>query len=265
MGEMSNTKGGRVERVVMGRRQLLAGLAAGTVVACTTNPETGTSQFILISNDQLAQMSAGSWADIKRQERVSTNPRYNSQLQRVGSRITNAAGRGDQPWEYAVFDSEQVNAFVLPGRQVGFYTGLMDLADNEDQIATVMGHEVGHVTGRHAAERASQQLAFGAGIAAVDLAAQDSEYRGEIAAVLGLGVQFGILLPYSRRHELEADRLGVQYMARAGYQPREALRFWEKMAADGGGSRPPEYLSTHPAPDTRIRELDQYIRNMGYA
>ena len=256
--------------VVMSRREILQGLAAGSVVAmasgCATNAELGRSQFLLVSDQQLAQLSAPAWAEMKAQQPISRNPTYNSQLQRVGNKITAAAGGAGQNWEYAVFDSEQVNAFVLPGRQVGFYEGLMDLADNDDQVSTVFGHEVGHVNGKHAAERYSQQLAATGAMAVsqVAIANSDTKFKSELAAVLGLGIQFGVLLPFSRQHELEADRLGVDYMYRAGYDAREAVKFWEKMAAEGSGRRPPEYLSTHPAPETRIRALDSYIRNMGY-
>lgn len=255
-----------MKQIVMNRRELVAGLAAGTVVACTTNPVTGRSQLMLVSDGQLAQLSQGAWADVKSQEKVSNDPQLNGQLQRVGSRITNAAGMGGQSWEYAVFDSDTKNAFVLPGRQVGFYKGIMDLAENDDQIATVLGHEVGHVTGRHAAERYSQNIAVAAGttVAAVAINESDTRYKQEIAAVLGLGITFGYLLPYSRAHELEADRLGVDYMAQAGYRPSEAVKFWQRMAADGG-QRPPEFLSTHPAPETRIRRIQEQIREKGYA
>ncbi|MCG8442551.1 MAG: M48 family metallopeptidase [Caulobacterales bacterium] len=258
------------QTIVMSRREIVSGLAAGAVVAiapgCATNEELGRSQFLLVSNEQLAELSAPAWNEMKAQQPISQNRTYNDQLQRVGDKITAAAGRGEQSWEYAVFDSEQVNAFVLPGRQVGFYEGLMDLADNDSQLSTVFGHEVGHVTARHAAERYSQSIAASGAMAVsqIALSQTDMKYKNEIAAVLGLGVQFGVLLPFSRKHELEADRLGVDYMHRAGYDAREAVRFWEKMAAQGSGNRPPEYLSTHPAPETRIRALDQYIRNKGY-
>ncbi|MCG8442550.1 MAG: M48 family metallopeptidase [Caulobacterales bacterium] len=258
------------QTIVMSRRDIVRGLAAGTVVAiapsCATNPETGRSQFILVSTEQLAQLSSSSWAELKQAEKVSNDRQLNAQLQRIGGRITEAAGRAGPEWEYAVFDSDAKNAFVLPGKQVGFYRGIMELADNDDQIATVLGHEVGHVTGRHAAERYSQQLAA-AGIttvAAVAAASSDNKHADTWAAALGLGVQFGIILPYSRKHESEADLLGVDYMYRAGYDTREAVRFWEKMSADGG-ERPPEFMSTHPDPERRIRDIDQYIRNKGYA
>lgn len=255
--------------ITLSRREIVQGLAAGTVVAasgCVTNPETGRSQLMFISDQQLAQMSVGAWDEIKQQEPVSSDRRLNSRLQRVGDSITAAAGRQDQGWEYAVFDTDTVNAFVLPSRQVGFYKGLLDLAENDDQVAAVFGHEVGHVSGRHAAERYSQTIAATGLLTAatVWLASSDVENKGAIAAALGVGVQFGVLLPYSRRHELEADRLGVDYMAAAGYDPRQSLRFWELMNASGG-QRPPELLSTHPAPETRMRALDAYIRQKGYA
>ena len=255
-----------MKTIFMSRRQLVIGLAAGTVVACETNPVTGRSQLMLVSDGQLAQMSAGAWDDVKAQETVSRDPALNAQLQRVGGSIANAAGMGNQTWDYAVFDSDTKNAFVLPGRQVAAYRGIMELADNDAQLATVLGHETAHVTARHAAERYSQQMAVAAGttLAAVALNESDSKYKGEIAAVLGAGVTFGIILPYSRLQELEADRVGVDYMARAGYPTQEAIHFWEKMAAEGG-SRQPEFLSTHPAPETRIDALRQHIRNMGYA
>jgi predicted Zn-dependent protease len=254
------------KQIVMNRRQLVAGLAAGTVVACTVNPETGRNQLMLVSEGQLAQLSQSAWADVKKEERVSNDPALNSQLRRVGSNITGAAGMGGQSWEYAVFDSDTKNAFVLPGRQVGFYKGIMDLADNDDQVATVLGHEVGHVTGRHAAERYSQNLAVTGVTAAtaIALSQSDTQYKGEIAAVLGLGITFGYVLPYSRAHELEADQLGVRYMHDAGYNPNEAIRFWEKMAAEGG-PRQPELLSTHPDPSTRIQRIRDYIVSQGWA
>ena len=255
-----------MKQVVMNRRQLVAGLASGTVVACTVNPNTGRSQLMLVSDGQLAQLSQGAWAEVRSQEKVSTNAALNNQLERVGSRITSAAGMAGQSWEYAVFESDERNAFVLPGRQVGFYSGLMELADNDDQIATVLGHEVGHVTGRHAAERYSQNIAVGVGTtaAAVALNESDTRYKQEIAAVLGLGVTFGYLLPFSRAHELEADALGVDYMAAAGYDPNQAVVFWRKMQA-AGGPRQPEFASTHPDPDRRIQRIQDLIRERGYA
>lgn len=262
MCEHETTKSGQI---VLNRRDLVRGLAAGTVViaapGCVTNPETGTSQFLLVSNDQLAALSADAWLEVKKKEKVSNDPALNAQLKRVGARITTAAGHGGESWEYAVFDSDTKNAFVLPGRQVGFYRGLMEIADNDDQIAAVLGHEVGHVTGRHAAERYSQQLAAQGGMSIAGAALGGG--NDTALQVLGVGVQYGVLLPYSRRHELEADLLGLDYMARAGYRPSQAITFWQKMASSGG-SRPPEILSTHPDPSTRIQKIREHIAAKGY-
>ncbi len=252
--------------VVMSRRQLIAGLAAGTVTACVTNPDTGESQFMLVNEGQLAQMAVSAWSDAKAQTPISHDPKLNGQLARIGKRISTAANRQNEKWEYAVFDSDQKNAFVMPGGKVGFYRGIMDFSDNDDQIAAVMGHETGHVTGRHAAARYSRQMATGIGMAAanVAIARSDTKYKREIAAVLGAGVTFGVILPFSRKHELQADRLGVEYMHRAGYDVHQAVRLWEKMAAESSGARQPEFMSTHPSHETRIRELDSYIRAKGY-
>ncbi|VAV89036.1 Zn-dependent protease with chaperone function [hydrothermal vent metagenome] len=253
--------------VSLSRRQLIVGLAAGTVTACVTNPETGEQQFMLVSDSQLSQMSATAWADAKTKTPLSRDPYLNNQLASVGKRISTAANRQNENWEYAVFDSDQKNAFVMPGGKVGFYRGIMEFSDNEDQIAAVMGHETGHVTGRHAAARYSRTMAANAGLTAANVALSRSstQYRNEIAAVLGAGVTFGVILPFSRKHELQADKLGVDYMYRAGYDTRQSVRLWERMAADSAGARKAEFLSTHPSPETRVRELDAYIRAKGYA
>jgi len=252
--------------VNMSRRTLIAGLAAGSVTACVTNPDTGESQFLLVSDGQLSQMAASAWSDAKKQTPVSRDPALNNQLQRIGGRIVTAANRQNDSWEYAVFDSDQKNAFVMPGGKVGFYRGIMEFSDNDDQIAAIMGHETGHVTGRHAAARFSTQIAAGAGLTAANIALSrtDTRYKNEIAAILGAGVSFGVILPFSRRHELQADRLGVDYMHRAGYDVHQSVKLWEKMAAESTGSGQPEFLSTHPSPETRVRELDSYIRAKGY-
>ncbi len=256
--------------VVMSRRALIRGLAAGTVVpmaasGCATNPETGRSQFMLVSQGQLAKLSASAWSDVKAETPVSMDRSLNNQLRRVGGRIVGAANRANENWEYAVFDTDEKNAFVMPGGKVGFYRGIMEFSENDDQVAAIMGHETGHVAARHAAERYSQQLAAGVGlqVANVALSQRDNRYKKEIAAILGVGVQFGIILPFSRQHELEADKLGVDYMYRAGYDPRQAVRLWERMGATSK-SRQPEILSTHPSPQTRVRALDAYIRQRGY-
>lgn len=246
------------------RRGLLMGAAAsaGAVAlsACsTTNPETGRSQFIIVDDAQLVQASLQSWAQVRQQTPAWRNAAAQRRLETVGGRIVQAAGRGNQSWEFVLFDSPQKNAFVLPGGQVGFYRGLYEISERDDWIATVLGHETGHVTGRHAAERYSREVATQT-VVQVAGAATNSDLA---AAALGLGAQVGISLPFSREQESEADILGIRYMRTAGYDPKEAIPFWQRMES-GGGSRPPEFLSTHPNPDNRIQRIRNYINEQGW-
>lgn len=257
-------------RIRLSRRQLVAGLASGTVVAlapgCVENAALGRSQLITVSPQQLAQLSAQTWQATLQSEPISRDPNLNNRVRRVGNRITAASGLREN-WEYVVIDSDTQNAWVLPGGRVAFYRGILETMQNDDEVATVMGHEVAHVAGRHAAERASQQMVGGLGLAAAGVALQQAEVDNaqQIAAALGAGVTFGVILPYSRTHELEADRLGTDYMSRAGYRPSAALDFWRRRASSRSGARQPEFFSTHPADATRIEALQQHIQRMGYA
>lgn len=255
----------RAELTAIGRRDLLRGAAAGAVMmatgACATvpNPETGRDQFIIVDEAQLEQAALQAWAQQIQQTPTWNNRAAQTRLERVGTRIVNAAGRGNQAWEFRLFDSPEKNAFVLPANKVGFYRGLYEICEVDDWMATVLGHETGHVTGRHAAERYSRALAT-QGVLSVAGAAIDSQLAMQ---ALGLGAQVGVLLPFSREQEAEADILGINYMQRAGYDPRQAIPFWQRMQ-DGGGSRPPEFLSTHPDPDNRIQRIRNYINNQGW-
>ena len=263
--------------VEMTRRELVQGLAAGTVVAmtgpalssCSQNQALGRNQLLLVSDGQLAALADSTW----RQTVAATPQRQDPRVGRVGRRIVDAArtqfpgrGLGDHDWEFAVFDDDQVNAWVLPGGKVGFYRGILDIMENEDQVATVMGHEVGHVVGRHAAERYSQQVLAQSvvAVAGAALSQSDTRHAGEIAAVLGAGVTFGVLLPYSRKHEYEADRLGIDFMIGGGFAPREALRFWDSMSrrSDGKGV---EFMSTHPSDESRIAAMRSHLGARGGA
>ena len=262
-------------------KTIAVGGAAAAVTACATNPETGRKQFLALAPGEaaLSQTAAASWDELKKSTPTSRDPRYTGRLQTIGNRVSRGAGRGDQNWEYTVFDQDTLNAFVLPGNRVGFYKGMMDFADNDDQIASIMGHEVGHVSGAHARERFSTQIGTQLGVTAASVAISSrvgrkcndvpaeqrnsclnaSNRNAQLAiAALGLGAQFGILLPYSRRHETESDLLGANYAQRAGYDPYEGVRLWEKMA-ERNQNRPPEFLSTHPDPSNRARTLNDYI------
>ncbi|HVK80221.1 MAG TPA: M48 family metallopeptidase [Verrucomicrobiae bacterium] len=251
-----------VDVTKMDRRLLLRGLAAGTLVlvsGCATNAETGRSQLILIDEAQLQQASLSAWSQMRQQTRTWNNAAAQRRLETVGRRVVTAAGRGNQNWEFVLFDSAEKNAFVLPGGQVGFYRGLYEISERDDWMATVLGHEVGHVTGRHAAERYSREAAT-----QTALQVAGAQINSQLAmAALGLGAQVGLSLPFSREQESEADILGLTYMQRAGYDPKQAIPFWQRMQS-GGGARGPEFLSTHPDPDNRIERLRNYINQQGW-
>ena len=242
-------------------RAFAGGAAALALPACetSTNPETGRGQMILIDERQLEQMALQAWAQQRQQTPIWNNRAAQERLETVGRRIAQGAGRGNQAWEFALFDSPQKNAFVLPGNKVGFYRGLMEISSRDDYIATVLGHEVGHVTGRHAAERYSREM-----VTQTALQVAGAQISNRVAmAALGLGAQVGLSLPFSRDQESEADILGLNYMHAANYDVRQAIPFWNAMAS-GGGSRPPELLSTHPDPANRIERIRGYINEQGW-
>ncbi len=249
------------------RRTLIGGLSASALaVACTENPATGRPQFMLVSDAQLAQLASAAWIDVKSKVPVSGDVRAQERLLEIGRRVVEASDLSSLDWEFVLFDSPEINAFVLPGGKVGFFRGLFELAGGDDEIAAVMGHEVGHVVARHAAERVSQQLAVQTGVSIAGALLQEDlgAYADDVAGALGMGLVYGVILPYSRRHELEADRLGVALMDAAGYAPVGASRFWRRMiAANGAGPQALEWLSTHPADDTRLAALEGEITRLG--
>jgi len=232
------------DKDMLARRNLVQALGAGAIItaapgltSCATNPETGRKQLVGLAPGagQLDQMAAASWAEMKKKTPTSTDPRYTNRLRNIGGRISRGANRADKPWDYAVFDSDTKNAFVLPGNRVGFYKGMMDFTDNDDQIAGIMGHEVGHVSGQHARERYSIQMGSqlavmgGAIIGGSQINKGCNKYQGAqrqsclrnagkktqaLVQALGMGSMIGLVLPYSRKHETESDLLGVNYMQR---------------------------------------------------
>ena len=241
---------------------LLSGVLLWSV-ACTTVPQTGRSALHLVPSDQLASMSATQFGQLKQETPISRDPVYNAQVRRVGERIAYAAGP-DMPnaqWEFVVFDDdEQINAFAMSGGKVAVYTGIFKIAKTDADLAIVMGHEVAHVVAGHANERVSQQLLAAGGALALQFGTSDmdSDKRALLLAAYGAGASLGVMLPYSRYHESEADEIGLIYAAKAGYDPRAAIPFWERMAAQSNGA-PPEFLSTHPAGSTRIRKLNELM------
>jgi predicted Zn-dependent protease len=237
-------------------------LAALTIGACAYNETLGRNQLLIVDDSALSQQADAAWAETLRTQPVSRDAALNARVRRVGDRIVQAAGLTNRSWDYAVFVSETPNAFVLPSGKIGVTTGLLALVRNDDQLAAVLGHEVGHVVARHAAERYSSTAIAAIGIQAAQGVAGD--YGQAVGALGGFGAQLGVLLPFSRRDELEADRLGVDYMVRAGYRASESVALWRLMAAQRQTSAP-EFASTHPSDGTRIAELEAYIRERGYS
>lgn len=236
-------------------------LAAGvgvltTFVACVTTPETNRSQLIAVSDAQMNQMGEDAWKELRAQEKTSSNAPLTAAVTDIGRRIASASGKNFN-WEFNLFDSKEVNAFCLPGGKVGVYTGLLPVAKNNAGLAAVVGHEVAHAVLRHGAERVTQTLIVAGVLISVDTAMKDSNRKNMILAGLGLGAQFGVILPYSRFHESEADAIGLTYMAKAGFDPREAPQFWIRMSQLGG--QPPEFLSTHPNPAARVTALEHQM------
>ncbi len=235
------------------------------IYACTKAPITGRNQLILVSQDQELQMGDVAYTEVVKGSKVSKNPEYNAAVKRVADRIAGVANRPDFEWEYTVIDEDKtINAFALPGGKIGVYTGILKVAQIDAGLATVMSHEVGHATARHGGERITAGLL--SQIGAVGLAAalggsgMDPNVTYGIMQAYGVGVQVGGILPFSRSQESEADRIGLIYMARAGYDPREAVLFWQRMAeATKNSQRPPEFLSTHPDNGTRIANLQRYM------
>ena len=249
-------------------KALLAASALSLGAAgCAYNEELGRSQFIM--GGDMSGAGQAAFEDIKKKQKISTDPRYTERLNRVAPRLIRASGGDPAEWEYLVFEDESLNAFALPGKKIGIHTGIMDIMENDAQLAAVVGHEIAHVNYRHSSERSSQGTLAQIGLigAQIGLATQCErgdracqQSTGQVAAALGAGAMYGLILPYSRKHELEADTGGVRYMARAGYDAQEAVDFWSNMAAASEGqARPPEFASTHPANATRIENLQREV------
>ena len=230
------------------------------VAACAKAPITNRTQIILLPRSFEMELGASAYLNILETEKISRNAHYNRVVRRVGRRIAAVSHTPDLKWQYTVFDNDQVNAFALPGGKIGVYTGMMPVAKTEAGLATVMAHEVAHATARHGGERMTLGILLEMGSAALASAMRkkDEKTTGRVLAAYGIGSALGVALPFSRKQESEADRIGLIYMAKAGYDPREAVPFWERMGAAGRGS-PPEFLSTHPGYRTRIRNLRKWM------
>jgi len=240
-------------------------LVAVWLTGCSTVPETGRRQLILMSPQDEARQAAFAFEQLKRKSKISNDRAKKARVDQIGQRIVAVAPVPKSGWEFVLFDNPEPNAFAMPGGKIGVHTGLFKVATDDGMLATVVAHEVAHVVARHGAERVSHGLLAQLGAVALDvgLAAGTNVSPGARSALLGAygaGATMGVILPYSRQQEYEADKLGLLYMARAGYDPRSALRFWKAMVAYGeknrrGRSLPP-FLSTHPVDAARIAQIE---------
>ena len=233
-----------------------AAVLAYLLTACATSP-TGRSQFIYMPDTQLNQMGLQAFSDLKSKKPQSKNRIYNQFVNCIAQAITREVGGN---WEVVVFEDDSLNAFALPGKKIGVHTGLIKLVNNQSQLAAVMGHEVGHVLARHSNERMSQKTAISTGVALVSAVSSPTSALGQLAiSSLGIGAQYGIILPFSRTHESEADIIGLDLMAKAGFDPRQSINLWQKMAQASKGKKPAEFMSTHPSNRTRIQDLSKHM------
>lgn len=233
------------------------------MTACATSP-LGRKQLSIFSDAQIDAMGISAFEQVKEKVPLSRDGRSINYVTCVANAVTAAMGgaQGAGLWEVRVFEHQDANAFALPGGKIGVYSGMLKVARNQDQLAAVIGHEVAHVIARHANERASTEFATQGGLDLIQvISGTPTPGKNALMGVLGLGAQFGVILPYGRTQEREADLIGIDLMARAGFDPRQSIALWYNMSANDA-TEPPEFLSTHPNHETRITDLNG---RMGYA
>ena len=224
--------------------------------SCATSP-TGKSQFIMMPDNQINQMGLQAFDTLKSDKKISYNAQYNQATTCIANAITQIVGGN---WEVVVFEDKSPNAFALPGNKIGVYTGMLQLVDNQEQLAAVIGHEIGHVLAKHSNERASQEMAVSQGLNILQAMTMPTSALGQLGfGLLGVGAEYGVLKPYGRAQESEADMIGVDLMAKAGFDPRQSIGLWQKMDQATQGQQPVEFMSTHPSHATRIQDLQQHM------
>lgn len=235
-------------------RYLITALLFLFISACSVSP-TGRKQLILFPESQMNEMGVASFTELKQQNPPSQDKKMNDYVMCITLPLLAAAGEKASRWEVSVFNDDTPNAFALPGNKIGVHTGMIKLAQTPDQLAAVIGHEIGHVQAKHGAERVSMNVVTQTGQQLTEATLQNSQ-AGQLAlAAIGMGAQFGLILPYSRKHESEADYIGLELMAKAGFNPEHSIQLWQVMAQYAGGNAPPEFMSTHPSDQTRIKQL----------
>ncbi len=236
-------------------------ICVGTIAqltGCASSP-LGRSQLVLFPESRMAEMGTLAYQDLQTQTPTSRDGRANSYVSCIANAIIAANPElAAQQWEITLFASDQANAFALPGGKLGVYTGMLNVAQNQDQLAAVVGHEFAHVVAQHGNERVSTNFATQTGLQIAAVAAGGSSpVKDQLFGLLGVGAEVGIALPFGRTQETEADLLGLDYMAKAGFKPSEASNLWRNMSAQSGGQQQPSFLSTHPAAADRIQRLDE--------
>jgi predicted Zn-dependent protease len=247
-------------------------LASLFLISCSTVPITGRSQLNLIPSNEMLSMSFQQYDDFLKENKLSTNQKQVNMVKRVGVKIEHAVEKymadnnlsdrlDGYKWEFNLVESDQVNAWCMPGGKVVVYTGILPITKDETGLAVVLGHEIAHAIAEHGNERMSQGLLQQLGGVALSVALKDEPEttRGLFLTAYGVGSTVAVILPFSRTQESEADHLGLIFMAMAGYDPHEAPAFWERMSASSKGGEPPEFLSTHPSNDTRINDIKNWI------
>ncbi len=228
------------------------------LIACSTTP-TGRSQLAFMPDSELETMGLQAFDNLKKEKAISRSSRDIQFARCIADAIIREVGGN---WEVVVFKDATLNAFALPGNKIGVHTGLIDLVDNQDQLASVLGHEVAHVLAKHSNERMSQKMGAQMGVSLISAVATPQTALGQTAvSLLGVGAQYGVIMPFSRLHESEADIIGLDLMAKAGFNPAESVTLWRKMAQASQGAQPAEFLSTHPSHSTRIQDLQAHMPN----
>ena len=232
---------------------------SGVLEGCHKVPYTGRKQVIIMPKAQESAMGAQAYTDLLSEEKVSSNKAWGDIVKRVGQRVAKVTGESSYDWQFKLLAAETVNAFCLPGGKVAFYEGIMPVCSNEAGVAVVMGHEIGHAIARHGIKRMRQGIIVQLGALGVSVATQTKSEQEKLVLMGAYGAlaNLGFVLPFSRKHETEADHIGIMYMALAGYDPAEAPRFWGRMAQSG--SNVPAFMSTHPKSDKRAEDLDSLM------
>lgn len=241
------------------KKALLSATTFALLTACVTSP-TGRNQVLLFPESQMAEMGSAAFTSMQKSEKVDTNQSHNRYVNCIVDALipalnAKAPGMRSTRWETKVFVDDSANAFALPGGKIGVHTGMFKVAENQSQLASVLGHEIGHVWARHGNARVSNEFITTTGLQLAAIAAgEPTAEKQQLLGLLGAGAQVGVLLPFGRKDESEADTIGLELMAKAGFDPRESVQLWKNMAKQGGGGQP-EFLSTHPSHQTRISDL----------